>query len=131
MIPKNLEEAVRKSWGRDTCYPPSANNWTPENPAFGQCAVTALAVRDYVGGQILNCKSLHHYYNLLDDGTIVDLTESQFPKGTLVQSDGIANDFNLLYNESAVKAETERRYKILKRRVEENLACASPNPLYP
>ena len=128
MMPKNLEEAIKQSWGKDTCYPPSAESWIPENPALGQCAVTALVVRDYLGGDILNCKSLHHHYNQLMDGIVVDLTKSQFPEGTLIQSDGIATDFDLLYGASAKKAETENRYKILKRRVERNLICA--NPIY-
>ncbi|MEK6760774.1 MAG: hypothetical protein AABX93_02515 [Nanoarchaeota archaeon] len=130
MMPKNLEEAVKSSWGKDTCYPPSAEKWSSENSALGQCAVTALVVNDYLGGEILNCKSLHHYYNLLQDHTIVDLTKSQFPEGTLINSDRFVLRENLLYGESAEKANTLNRYYILRKRVSDKLACSQPTPIF-
>lgn len=124
MIQKNLEEAIKKSWNKDTCHPPLAENWTSKNPSFGQCAVTSLVVRDYLGGEILKCKPLHHYYNQLGDGTIIDLTKSQFKEGTLIQSDEMAAEFHLLYGESAREAKTLERYQILRKRVNENLVCS-------
>ena len=119
MILKNLEDAIKSSWGKDTCYPASANEWTKKNPAFGQCAVTAIVVQDYLGGEILSCKSLHHYYNQLPNFTIIDLTKSQFPDGTLIKSDGPATRNYLLNGESAERAKTRERYEILKKRVSE------------
>ncbi|MBK1666509.1 hypothetical protein CKO28_00445 [Rhodovibrio sodomensis] len=68
------------------------DNWTPLNPAWGQCAVTALVVQDICGGRLLRCVAtlpghrhqtthLGHYKNLID-GREVDLTRRQFPPGT-------------------------------------------------
>jgi len=48
-----LEDALENSWSMGTCYPGNAENWTLENPSYGQCAVTALVVQDYFEGDIL------------------------------------------------------------------------------
>lgn len=46
-----LEAAIRAAWGRETSDDP--DEWSEENPARGQCAVTALLVRELLGGEIL------------------------------------------------------------------------------
>jgi hypothetical protein len=46
-----LEAAIRSAWGSDTTDEPEL--WSGENPALGQCAVTALVVREYLGGEIV------------------------------------------------------------------------------
>ena len=59
--------------------------WTPENPSMGQCAVTSLAVRDYLGGDVRLAWVLRdgeqvdmHCWNELADGTFLDFTADQF-----------------------------------------------------
>ncbi|KKW36447.1 MAG: hypothetical protein UY85_C0086G0004 [Candidatus Peribacteria bacterium GW2011_GWB1_54_5] len=47
-----LEESIREAWSIDTCYPASRKHWTPENPAIGHCAVTALVVHSFYGGSV-------------------------------------------------------------------------------
>ena len=72
--------AIEKSWGKDTAYRKDAPFWSLENPARGQCAITALIVNDYYGGQIYSGVSdtgIYHYWNVID-GNKVDLTEKQF-----------------------------------------------------
>ena len=78
----SVEPIVAESWSRDTSYTPRL--WTPENPATGQCAVTALVVNDLVGGTIIRgmVGRTSHYWNDVPGVGRVDLTWSQFPAPT-------------------------------------------------
>ncbi|WP_189331272.1 YunG family protein [Actinoplanes ianthinogenes] len=76
---------LRSAWGRDTCDPHDLADWTPANPARGQCGVTALVVRELLGGELVlgevfvgEDKVGHHYWNRLPDGREVDFTADQF-----------------------------------------------------
>ena len=55
--------------------------WSPENPANGQCNVTAAVIHDLYGGAILRTRypEVWHYYNRID-ARRVDLTDSQFSR---------------------------------------------------
>ncbi len=57
----------------------SSSKWRPENPAAGQCSVTAILVQELCGGDILKTRvgADWHFYNLLG-GVRRDFTESQF-----------------------------------------------------
>jgi hypothetical protein len=57
----------------------SSTLWRLDNPAAGQCSVTALLLQELLGGRILKTRvgSAWHYYNDLGDGRL-DLTASQF-----------------------------------------------------
>lgn len=112
-----LKQAIRKAWSKETCYPPDRDKWTPENPAFGQCAVTALVVQDFFGGVILYCRHFHHYWNRLPDGTEVDLTKEQFGENANPCLDEIVSREYILESERAREAETAKRYLILKHRL--------------
>jgi hypothetical protein len=70
----DVEQQLRASWSIET-----ASTWTRENPARGQCSVTALVVQDLLGGLILKTRvgPQWHFYNSID-GKRVDLTASQF-----------------------------------------------------
>ena len=48
---KRIYEALIKSWSIET-----SSKWTIENPAKGQCGVTALVVQDICGGKIIKTK---------------------------------------------------------------------------
>jgi hypothetical protein len=81
-----IEAAIRSSWGRDTSDDPE--EWSTSNPARGQCAVTALLVRELLGGEIVVANVLHdgrrverHAWNRLPSGLILDLTRDQFRNG--------------------------------------------------
>lgn len=71
---KRIREALAKAWSLET-----AVQWTEENPASGQCNVTAAVIFDLFGGEILRTRLLEvwHYYNRID-GERCDLTDSQF-----------------------------------------------------
>jgi len=83
-----LEKALLKSWSKETSYYP--DEWSELNPSFGQCAVTALIVNDYFGGDIVwseaslpNGQKISHFFNIIN-GKEVDLTRYQFPEGTVI-----------------------------------------------
>jgi hypothetical protein len=85
MTLEQITAAIRQSWGADTCAPEDLPRWSPENPARGQCGVTALVVNDLLGGALVvgevyvdGRRVDYHWWNLLDDGTEVDLTREQF-----------------------------------------------------
>ncbi len=113
----SLRRALEASWGSDTSASPE--KWSTENAAYGQCAVTALIVQDFLGGRLLRVEAfskdekVSHYYNELPDLKVVDLTRSQFPEGTLFSDPGYRER---AYVESF--ASTVKRYKILKGRVD-------------
>jgi hypothetical protein len=109
-----LEKALKKCWCGMTCYPPIWQQWTKENPAFGQCAVTALIVQDFFGGELVFCLHQNHFWNRLPNSKEVDLTRSQFPEGTKLCVDEVIPRHEILQGEAAEKAKTEERYIALK-----------------
>ncbi len=44
---EQIMKALYKSWSSD-----SSSKWSQDNPAKGQCGVTALIVNDLLGGEI-------------------------------------------------------------------------------
>jgi hypothetical protein len=104
--------AIRQAWCRETSYWPE--EWTPENPALGQCAVTALVVQDFLGGDIWRgqVEFVTHYWNHVL-GQSVDLTLHQFPRGSTRTPDVPVHRDRLLAD-----ANTWRRYQLLRQRVD-------------
>jgi hypothetical protein len=81
----DLEQAIRAAWSRETSDDP--DEWSESNPARGQCAVTALLVRELLGGEILVANVLRdgvrvdrHAWNRLASGLTLDLTREQFTR---------------------------------------------------
>lgn len=74
---EDLARRISDAWSAETS---SFERWTPSNRAGGQCAVTALVVQDFFGGELLRVENegVSHYFNRLPDGREVDLTRSQF-----------------------------------------------------
>jgi hypothetical protein len=66
--------ALLRSWSLAT-----STGWCAENPALGQCNVTALLLNEMFGAEILKTPLPEgdHFYNRID-GERVDLTDSQF-----------------------------------------------------
>jgi hypothetical protein len=85
-----IERVIRASWSRETCDP--VDEWSAENPARGQCAVTALVVQDLCGGELLLAEVHYrdgsrqglHYWNRLGEGVELDLTREQFAAGETI-----------------------------------------------
>lgn len=101
-----LSKAMLKSWSLE-----SSSKWSGENPANGQCGVTALVVNEILGGEIK--KTLlpegWHYYNHIN-GKRYDFTASQF-KEAIVYSDISSN------RDEAFMDTNEMQYSYLKQRV--------------
>lgn len=114
----SLEKAVKKAWTKDTCYPPDRNNWTKEKPEIGQCAVTALIVQDEFHGDIVYNSQFDHYYNILPSGKKMDLTKGQF-SSKITGPAVVVNRDEILYSPNAQKFKTLQRYRLLKKRLEQ------------
>jgi len=72
--PAGLLEILSDCWSIET-----SSQWLPDNPARGQCNVTALVVHDLCGGDSLTTEAPGgwHFYNRIE-GSRCDLTASQF-----------------------------------------------------
>ena len=84
-----LGQAIRASWSLDTSD--DRDEWSPANPARGQCDITALVVHDLLGGELLTADVYRHgerveahMWNRLPSGIEVDLTRDQFRRGEVL-----------------------------------------------
>jgi hypothetical protein len=82
----DLGAAVRGAWALDTRDPVDADGWCVANPSRGQCRSAALTIHDLLGGDLLVAEVKRgdgsrqgvQYWNLIPDGTELDLTRDQF-----------------------------------------------------
>ena len=118
---KNLYEIIKGSLDAYTVYD-NPTSWQvdfyKDNPMIGQCVVATLVVNDYLGGDIRCSPDPTHYWNLLPDGTEVDLTVAQF-KGKFTPSYIVTHKSNEIREE--LMDICGKRYKLLKSRVESKL----------
>ncbi|MEM7634924.1 MAG: hypothetical protein AAF299_10215 [Pseudomonadota bacterium] len=100
-----IRSALVKAWSLET-----AKQWTPDTPAAGQCNVTTVVVHDLFGGEILRTGlpgyDVDHYYNRID-GTVVDLTDSQFPAP-------VSYDDELASRADAMQCVLDSEYSVLR-----------------
>jgi hypothetical protein len=113
-----LETAIRASWAAETSC--DAAGWTPENPAYQQCDVTARVVHDYLGGDVLVCGVIRHgvrvdrhAWNRLPSGLEIDLTREQFVSGEQFEEPSVV--------EAYIGDTVESRYEVFAARVREKL----------
>ena len=108
----NLQAAIEEAWARETSA--DSENWNEQNPAWGQCAVTALAIQDKLGGELLRTTvgQISHYFNRLPDGRELDLTRKQFGSGARLGEVAVRQrEYVLSF------PDTRRRYELLKQRL--------------
>lgn len=103
-----LHKAIEDSWCKETSSDP--DNWTPENPSWGQCAVTSLVQQLHEGGILIRSivngdKKNSHYYL---DPPRKDLTFKQFPAETKLSDQYLRTRSQLLSN-----TDTRQRFQIL------------------
>lgn len=127
----------------ETSYTPKL--WTPDNPTYGHCAVFTLIVQDLLGGKVVRGSIANplkdmlgygsHYWNALNDGTVIDLSRDQFPAefpydlliaGKLGEP-GEKPDYSDKRSYILQTGNTAQRYDILKSRFEKAL---NSNPLF-
>jgi hypothetical protein len=119
VVRRDLEAAIRAAWALDTCDPVDADDWSAANPPRGQCGSTALTVHDLLGGELLIAEVLRadgsrqgvHYWNLLPDGTEVDLTREQFAGNEVVQ------ESRIIRRPAGLPTRGARQYLTMKQRV--------------
>jgi len=112
-----IRPILLSAWCKDTASPVCQELWSTQNPAWGQCAVTALLLQDIFKGELLRTVVdgfWSHYYNRFPSGQEVDLTRGQFPKGTVVPYGQPIDRHHLLESERAQQAKTKERYESLK-----------------
>ena len=83
---KIFEDHLKKSLSQDTSMNPW--KWTESNPEFGQCAVSALIIQHFFGGEIMEAEIPQewrditwfstHLWNRIE-GQDIDFTKDQFP----------------------------------------------------
>jgi hypothetical protein len=121
-LPSKLRQAVRQSWDAETCYPVQKKEWKKELPEIGQCAITALLLQDYLGGDIAFNEANDHFWNVLSNGEMIDLTRNQFQDSVEFTVDTFCNRDEILHSKEADRQNTFHRYALLKQRVENKLS---------
>ncbi|MBI2099105.1 hypothetical protein HYT45_01680 [Candidatus Uhrbacteria bacterium] len=111
-----IKAILARAWSRETSSPNLRSLWTPQNPSLGQGAVTALVIHEMFGGYIMRAVVDgfgSHYYNILPDGIVCDLTKGQFPPDIAVPKGEAMPRERLLFGERARDARTQERYALL------------------
>ena len=113
-----LKKILNNLYSKETCYPGCRGQWNNDNKTLGHCAIVALLISDYFGGNICKIKvnEISHYFNYIDD-KIIDFTASQFKIDKIDYSDYIIKTRDeILKNE-----DTKKRYEMLKLKVKLSL----------
>lgn len=115
-------EALQNSWSAETSYQKA--DWSPDNPALGQCVVSALVVQDYYGGDLIrfivtgDSINQRHYCNLLSDGTLIDITRSQYKVPVSMSPEPVElKGFRTVREKRLAEDDTNQRYERLKKQV--------------
>ncbi len=113
---EKLQKALLKCYSKDLCYPKIQDKWNDNNKCFGMCAITALIINDYFGGNIgkVYVDGISHYFNIIEN-KIVDLTSSQF-------KDKIEyKDYQIIDRNKILDDDTKNRYHKLKAKLKKVL----------
>jgi hypothetical protein len=113
---EQIRRALRSAWAAETSYDPQG--WSTQNPAWGQCAVSALIVQDFFGGALRRARvnGHEHYWNYIDGHGDVDVTREQFGEASVEEDrSDVSREFVLSF------PATQIRYERLKDSVLERL----------
>lgn len=121
-------DEIRKAWCAETS---SADDYDGSIPSDGQCAVTALVVQDWLGGELIRAEvqgagGASHYWNLIPDMGEIDLTRDQFPREWAIPRGDIVPRSRLLEGNRATNSRTPQRYELLKQRINTRATKDSP-----
>lgn len=123
-----LTRALQASWSSETSY--DGNTYDGTNPPRGQCVVSSLVIQDYFGGDLVRVAVTgegideKHYFNRLDDGTIIDVTRHQYTQPvTMTDSpvDLAAKGYDSNRQRLLADDDTRLRYEILRDKVDKYL----------
>ena len=109
-------ETFRLAWCRETARPDLQSVWDEKAPTLGQCDATAIVLQGICGGDIMQCDVIgygHHYYNVLPDGTELDLTSAQFPAMTGIPRGKPVDPDDMLNSTEGQRTQLEDRRELL------------------
>ena len=113
-----LEKILINIYSKETCYPDCKEQWNIDNKTLGHCAIVALLINDYFGGNICKIKinGISHYFNIIND-KIIDFTSDQFKVDKIDYSNYVIKPRDEVLNTE----DTNERYQLLKLKVKLNL----------
>lgn len=113
-----LEKILINIYSKETCYPDCKEQWNIDNKTLGHCAIVALLINDYFGGNICKIKinGISHYFNIIND-KIIDFTSNQFKVDKIDYSNYVIKTRDEVLNNE----DTNERYQLLKLKVKLNL----------
>lgn len=113
-----LEKILINIYSKETCYPDCKEQWNIDNKTLGHCAIVALLINDYFGGNICKIKinGISHYFNIIND-KIIDFTSDQFKVDRIDYSNYVIKTRDEVLNNE----DTNERYQLLKLKVKLNL----------
>lgn len=113
-----LEKILINIYSKETCYPDCKEQWNIDNKTLGHCAIVALLINDYFGGNICKIKinGISHYFNIIND-KIIDFTSDQFKVDKIDYSNYVIKTREEVLNNE----DTNERYQLLKLKVKLNL----------
>lgn len=114
---RQFSDALFEAWTRETCFPILRDEWSENNRALGQCAVTSLVVQDFFGGEFADNKKFNHVWNILPDGSHHDFCRSQFREPADLGQFTIKTREDLLGHKKSEEVEMMKRYLLLKESV--------------
>ena len=109
----DLYNVLRKCWAKETAYRSCQAEWVPNDPSYGQCAITAMLVHDMFGGTIHRIRvngGGTHYFNKIN-GQYVDLTREQFDLYNIPVSYEPNEEMDRQY--CGKNEDTKKRYELL------------------
>lgn len=111
-------EIMLKSWVKESAYPSAQKDPQfnlPNDPTYGQCAVTAMLVNKFFGGNIRKMRVSGggtHYFNVIN-GQVFDLTRDQFDLYNVPVDYSSSTNVPIQY--CGKNANTRARYDILEK----------------
>lgn len=117
----DLFNILRECWAKETAYPSCQAEWAPNDPSYGQCAITAMLVYDMFGGSIHRIRVSGggtHYFNKIE-GHYIDLTVNQFDLYNIPVNYEPNEQMDRKY--CGKNKDTQNRYDILIKRIAERV----------
>lgn len=117
----DLYDVLLDCWCKETAYPSCQAEWVPNDPTYGQCAVTAMLVYDMFGGSIHRIRVSGggtHYFNKVN-GHYIDLTINQFDLYNLAVNYEPNEEMDRKY--CGKNPDTQKRYQLLLNSIKEKV----------
>ena len=113
---RKIEDLLSRAWCKETTFIDIQDEWSSDNKAYGQCAVTTLVINDLFGGKIAYDKPNFHLWNELPDGTWQDFSREQFKDNRDFTVTKYQTKEEIFSNKTGLRNKTEDKYKLLKKR---------------